>query len=306
MWTPPATNVGNITIYVAGNAGVGLPATATGDHIYAKTYTLTPSTGGTAPAISAGGIVSAGAFGGFAAATAGSWIEIYGSNLGPSTGYSWQGSDFSGNNAPTTLQGVTVKVNGISAFLDYVSAGQVNAQIPNGVGTGPATLTLATSSGSSSPYTLALNALEPGLLAPASFTVGGKQYVVALNSDSTAAVPDYTLPTGAIPGLTSRPAKPGETIVIYGVGFGPAAAGGTQIPPGVIVTQSNSLTNSMQMFFGGTQVTPSYFGLAPNYVGLYQFNVAVPLSIANSNAVPLTFNVGGNTGSQTLYTAVHN
>jgi len=301
MWTPPATSVGNITIYVAGNAGVGNPATATGDHIYATTYTLTPSTGGTAPAISAGGIVSAGAFGGFTAATAGSWIEIYGSNLGPSTGYSWQGSDFTGNNAPTTLQGVTVKINGISAFIDYVSAGQVNAQIPNGVGTGPATVTLATSSGSSAPYTLTLNALEPGLLAPSSFTIGGKQYVVAFNSDGS-----YTLPTTSNLGLNSRPAKPGETLVIYGVGFGPAAAGGTQIPPGVIVTQSNSLTNSMQMAFGGTQVTPSYFGLAPTFVGLYQFNVAVPTSLANSDTVPLTFNVGGNTGSQTLYTAVHN
>jgi uncharacterized protein (TIGR03437 family) len=305
-WTPPATNVGNVTIYVAGNAGVGNPPLVTGDHVYATKYTLAPATGGTAPAISAGGIVSAGAFGGFAAATAGSWIEIYGSNLGPSTGYQWQGSDFSGNNAPTTLQGVTVKINGISAFLDYVSAGQVNAQIPNGVGTGPATVTLATSSGSSAPYTLTLNALEPGLLAPSSFTIGGKQYVVAFNSDSTAAVPDYALPTGAIPGLTSRPAKPGEILTIYGVGFGPAAAGGAQIPPGVIVTQSNSLTNSMQMAFGGTQATPSYFGLAPSFVGLYQFNVAVPTSIANNDAVPLTFNVGGNTGSQTLYTAVHN
>jgi uncharacterized protein (TIGR03437 family) len=300
MWTPPATNVGNLTIYVAGNAGVGNPPTDIGDHIYATTYTLTPSSGGTAPAISSGGIVSAGAFGGFAAATAGSWIEIYGSNLGPSTGYSWQGGDFNGNNAPTTLKGVTVKVNGLSAFLDYVSAGQVNAQIPNGVGTGPATLTLATSSGSST-YTLTLNALEPGLLAPSSFTIGGKQYVVALNSDGS-----YTLPTASTLGLTSRPAKPGETIVIYGVGFGPAAAGGTQILPGVIVTQSNSLTNSMQMFFGGTQATLSYFGLAPTFVGLYQFNVIVPTSLANSDTVPLTFNVGGNTGSQTLYTAVHN
>ncbi len=300
-WTPPTTNVGNITIYVAGNAGSGNPPSADNDHIYATKYTLTPSTGGTAPAISSGGIVSAGAFGGFAAATAGSWIEIYGSNMGPSTGYSWQGSDFNGNNAPTTLQGTAVKINGQSAFLDYVSAGQVNAQIPNGVGTGPATLILSTSSGSSPAYTLTLNALEPGLLAPANFTVNGKQYVVAFNSDGS-----YTLPTGAIPGLTSRPAKPGETLVIYGVGFGPSAASGTQIPPGVIVTQSNTLTNSMQMSFGGIQVTPSYYGLAPTFVGLYQFNVVVPLSLANSDAVPLTFNVGGNTGSQTLYTAVHN
>ena len=301
MWTPPATNVGNITIYVAGNAGVGNPPTDVGDHIYATTYTLTPATASPAPAISSGGIVSAGAFGGFTAATAGSWIEIYGSNLGPATGYSWAGSDFNGNNAPTKLQGVSVKINGQSAFLDYVSAGQVNAQIPNGVGTGPGTVILTTSSGSSSAYTLTLNALEPGLLAPSSFTIGGKQYVVAFNSDGS-----YTLPTTSTLGLTSRPAKPGETITIYGVGFGPAAVSGTQIQPGVIVTQANALTNSMQMAFGGTQAALPYAGLAPSFVGLYQFDVTVPASIANSDTVPLTFNVGGNTGNQTLYTAVHN
>src|SRR5580700_4636350 len=103
-WTPPATNVGNITIYVAGNAGAGNPPTDEGDHIYATKYTLTPAATGPAPAISSGGIVSAGAFGGFTAATAGSWIEIYGSNLAPSSGFSWQGINFNGNNAPTTLQ----------------------------------------------------------------------------------------------------------------------------------------------------------------------------------------------------------
>jgi uncharacterized protein (TIGR03437 family) len=194
-----------------------------------------------------------------------------------------------------------VTINGQAAFVDYVSAGQVNAQVPNGVGTGPATVIVTTSAGSSNAYTLTLNALEPGLLAPGSFTIGGKQYVVAFNSDGS-----YTLPSNSTLGLTSRPAKPGETLIIYGVGFGPAAAGSTQIPPGVVVTQSNSLTNSMQMAFGGTQATLQYFGLAPSFVGLYQFNVVVPTSIANSDSVPLTFNVGGNTGSQTLYTAVHN
>jgi uncharacterized protein (TIGR03437 family) len=177
----------------------------------------------------------------------------------------------------------------------------VNAQVPNGVGTGPAALTVSTSIGASPPYALTLNALEPGLLAPSSFLIGGNQYVAAINSDGS-----YTLPAGAIPGLNSRPAKPGETITIYGVGFGPAAANGIPIPLGVIVSQSNSLIDSMQMFLGGTQATLKYQGLSPSSVGLYQFNVVMPLSIANSNAVPLTFNVSGNAGSQTLYTAVHN
>src|SRR5262249_11401848 len=44
-WTPPATNIGSITIYVAGNAGVSpVPEpSASGDHIYATTYTLMPA-----------------------------------------------------------------------------------------------------------------------------------------------------------------------------------------------------------------------------------------------------------------------
>jgi uncharacterized protein (TIGR03437 family) len=299
-WTPPCTNAGNVTIYVAADAGAGISAPEDNDHIYATTYTVSPATGGNAPAISCG-VITAGAFGGFAAAAAGSWIEIYGTNLGPSAGYQWQGSDFSGNNAPTKLQGVSVSIGGQAAFVEYVSAGQVNAQVPNGVVSGPAAVIVTTSAGSSAPYTLTLNPLEPGLLAPPQFTIGGNQYVEAFNSDGS-----YTLPTTSTLGLNSRPAKPGETLVIYGVGFGPAAAGGIPIPPGVVVTQTNSLINATQMFFGGTQATLMYQGLTTNAVGLYQFNVVVPLSIANSDAVPLTFNIGGNTGSQTLYTAVHN
>ena len=33
------------------------------------------------PAVASGGVISAGAFGGFTAVAPGSWIEIYGSNL---------------------------------------------------------------------------------------------------------------------------------------------------------------------------------------------------------------------------------
>jgi uncharacterized protein (TIGR03437 family) len=299
-WTPPAANVGDVVIYVAANAGVGNPPNQTGDHIYSTKYTLTPSSSGTTPAIMSGGVVSASAFGGFAAATAGSWIEIYGTNLGPSTPYTWQGSDFDGNNAPTSLQGVTLTVNGINAFIDYVSSTQVNAQVPGGVGTGPATVILTYNNQPSSPYTITLNALEPGLLTTSAFNIGGKQYVAALHADNT-----FVVPTNA-PSL-GTPAKPGETIIIYGVGFGPSAPpGGSPISPGVIVTAANTLTNAMQISIGGANALLQYYGLAPNYVGLYQFNVVVPTSLSNNDALPLTFNVGGNTGNQTLYTAVHN
>ncbi len=306
-WMPPATNVGNVTIYVAGNAGHGLPlgspgSGSSGDHIYTKTYTLTPAAaGGTAPAISAGGIVSAGAFGGFTAATAGSWIEIYGTNLSTTT-RGWAGSDFSGNNAPTTLDGVKVTVNGTPAYIDYISPTQVNAQIPAGVGTGTAQVVLSNSGGASDPYSLTMNANEPGFLAPPGgvFVIGNKQYVVAQHQNGTFVAPVTATSLGT-------PAKPGETLTIYGVGFGAAKdSSGNTIPFGQIVTASNSLTTPLTVSIGSANAATPYFGLAPSFVGLYQFNVTIPTSTANNDALPFTFDLGGNKGSQTLYIAVHN
>jgi len=141
---------------------------------------------------------------------------------------------------------------------------------------------------------------EPGMLAPANFNIQGTQYVVAQLPDGT-----YVLPAGAIAGLNSRPAKPGETIVIYGIGFGPAENSAQQVSPvGQIASGLTKLTSSFAAFFGQTQANVAYAGLAPGYVGLYQFNVVVP-TVANSNAVPFTFTLGGASGGQTLYTAVH-
>jgi uncharacterized protein (TIGR03437 family) len=77
------------------------------------------------------------------------------------------------------------------------------------------------------------------------------------------------------------------------------------IPAGQIVQQSNTLTSPLQVFFGQTPAALLYQGLAPGAVGLYQFNVVVP-NVVNSDAVLITFPLGGATGTQTLYTAVHN
>ncbi len=96
------------------------------------------------------------------------------------------------------------------------SAGQVNALIPSTVATGQQQLTLNTSAGTSAAVTLTVNIAAPGLLAPPNFRVNGTQYAVALFADGT-----YVLPTAAISGLTSQPAKPGDEIVLYGAGFGP-------------------------------------------------------------------------------------
>jgi len=256
---------------------------------------LTPVPG--VPVISAGGVLTAGAFGGAKSIAPGSWIEIYGSNFS-STARSWAGGDFVGVNAPTSLDATKVSIGNQAAFIDYISANQVNAQVPSGVGTGQQTVILTNGGAISAPLTVTVNATQPGLYAPPNFNIGGKQYLAALFPDGAT----YVAPPGAIPGFTSRQAKPGETIIVYGVGFGPVTP---NIPAGQVVEEANSLTSPLQVFFGQTPATLSYFGLAPSAVGLYQFNVVVP-NVTNSDAVPITFPLGGVNGNQTLYTAVHN
>jgi uncharacterized protein (TIGR03437 family) len=109
------------------------------------------------------------------------------------------------------------------------------------------------------------------------------------------------LPTKAIAGVASRPAKPGDTIILYGIGFGdvtpPTNAG--QIAAGI-----TNLNAPLQILFGPAAAQISYKGLAPGYVGLYQFNVVVP-NVPDNNLVPLTFNLGGAPSTQTLFIAVH-
>ena len=254
-------------------------------------------TGPPPPTISA--VVSASSFGGFTSVAPGSWVEIYGSNLAPDT-REWAGSDFNGSDAPTSLDGVEVTIGGQKAFIDYISSavnGQINAQLPsNIVAGGPLQLTVNNGATTSSAYNIMVNATEPGLLAPTAFQVGGNQYVVAQHKDGS-----YVLPAGAIAGVNSSPAQPGEAVLIYGVGFGPVTP---NIPAGEIVTEDNQLSLPFQMTFGQTPAQLKYDGLAPNYVGLYQFDVVVP-SVPDNDLVPLTFNLGGTVGTQKLFAAVH-
>jgi uncharacterized protein (TIGR03437 family) len=259
-----------------------------------RLLTAAPAT----PSIFPNGVVSASAFGTLPGVAPGSWIEIYGQNLAVDS-RGWGTADFSGVNAPTSLDGTKVTIGGQAAYVDYISAGQVNAQVPSSVTAGSQSLVVTTPYGASSGYTVNVSATQPGVLAPGSFMVGGKQYVAALFSDGST----FVAPPGAIAGVTSRQAKPGEVITIYGVGFGMVTP---NIPAGQIVQQSNTVASPVQFQFGGTAAIANYSGLASTQVGLYQFNVIVP-NVANSDAVPLTFTQNQSAvTTQTLYTAVHN
>jgi uncharacterized protein (TIGR03437 family) len=249
------------------------------------------------PAIAANGIVSASGFGGYTSAAPGSYIEIKGSNLAGTT-RTWGGGDFTNGNAPTSLDGVSVSVNGQAAYVYYVSPGQINAQIPVNVPSGGNVPVIVTYNNQSSPSVMfAIKPLAGGLLAPPTFLVNGKQYVAAFHSDGTTFVS-----SGNIPGTTAAPAVPGETLIFYGLGFGGVSPSTASIA-GQIAAGQSTITNSVQFKFGASTGQVLYSGLAPGYVGLYQFNVTVPADSPTGD-VPLTVVLGADTLAQTLFIPV--
>jgi uncharacterized protein (TIGR03437 family) len=207
------------------------------------------------------------------------------------------GSAFTGIDAPTSLGGTSVTIGGQDAFVAYVSPAQMNVQVPSNVGTGMQSVIVKTAGGTSSPSSIMVNATEPGLLADSSFNLGGKQYVEAFFPDGALA-----LPPGAVSGVLSRRAKPGDSLILYGIGFGNVIP---NIPAGQIPQGSHVLAASFQTKFASTPATVNYAGLAPGETGVYQFNIVVP-SVPGNDLVPLTFTLGGLAGTQTLYIAVQN
>lgn len=248
---------------------------------------LTP----TAPVISSG-VFTASGFGGFTSIAPGTWIEIYGTNLAFDR-RSWTTADFQGATAPTTLNGTSVTIGGQTAHIDYISGSQINALVPSNVSTGQQQVIVKNSAGASAGFNVNVNPVQPGLLAVPAFKIGSTQYAVALNTAGTT----FLLPPGAIPGLTTQRATVGQTIVLYGVGFGPVSPSVTDGQPAPAQT---SLTSSLHIFIGGVEAKVTYDGLTPNSYGLYQFNVVIP-QVPAGDVVPLTFTVGGASGSQTLY-----
>jgi uncharacterized protein (TIGR03437 family) len=296
-WDPPATDQGEIVMYVAGNGANG-NGTNSGDRIYNANVRLAFQAagggggGGARPSISQNGVVTVTNFGGSQTVAPGSLVEIYGQNLAGET-RDW-GSAFTGSNAPTRLGDVSVKVGGIDAFVQLISPLQVNVQIPGGLSAGQTTLAITRGNLVSDNYTLTIANRAPGLLAPAAFRVGSNQYVGALYPDGT-----FVMPTGAVAGVSSRPARANEIIIFYGLGFGAVTPA---INPGVLAPGANALPNVV-FRFGQMNGRVDYAGLAPGFVGLYQFNVAVPPGVTG-NTIPVTASVDGVNVNQTLVTAI--
>ncbi len=233
------------------------------------------------------GVVTAGNYGGYFNAAPGSFVEIYGVGMGESSRL-WGGGDFSAGRAPTTLDDVSVTIGGKPAFVNYISPGQINAQVPGDAGLGTQPVVVTWKGDPSPAVNLTIRERSGGLLAPPAFRVGERQFVVAVHADGT-------LVSRGINGVPDSPALPGETILFYGVGFGPVS-GSTPVA-GQTVTALNSLTTAVDFRIDGATAEVSYAGLTPGLVGLYQFNVTVPQN-ASAGDLELQVRQGGVTTDQ--------
>ncbi len=250
---------------------------------------------------------SASAYGNYSYFASGSWLEIKGSNLADphdpriaSGSGQWAQADFTGPNAPTNLDGISVSINSKPAYVWYLSPTQLNVQAPEDSATGTVAVTVTNCKATSSMSMLPRRNLAPGLLAPPTYSSGGTQYMVATFASDGAYVLNTSL--GATFGLNSRPAKPGDVIVAYGVGFGDVTP---SILPGTIVSQANQLVNPVTFSFGSTSAKLTYSGLAGSFVGLYEFYIPVPTGLANGD-YPINVSQNGTAVPQNMYLTIQN
>jgi immune inhibitor A len=144
--------------------------------------------------------VNAASFAANAPVAPGSLAAIFGENLAPSSMAAPRMP------LPTTLNGVTVTVNGVPAPIHFVSPGQINIQIPYQTAAGEATIAVMNNG---IPAQIARRRVEPtppGIFAYTS--AQGQQYSVAWNDDIKNWNTDAT------------PAAPGALLVVFATGGG--------------------------------------------------------------------------------------
>jgi uncharacterized protein (TIGR03437 family) len=120
------------------------------------------------------------------------------------------------------------------------------------------------------------------LLAP--FTVENRRYLAAFQGSTVVGSPQFAA------------VRPGEVVTLYGIGFGPV---NPNFAPGRVVSDLNTLVSPVTIRIGESVAQPSYRGLGPNFIGLYQFNITVPDLPDGDHRV--TVDLGGMGTGQEIY-----
>jgi uncharacterized protein (TIGR03437 family) len=215
------------------------------------------------------------------------WIVIKGHNLvpaaAPAAGVDWSSApDFAAGNLPTKIANVSVTVNGKPAFVYFYcsavtstvcSLDQINVLSPLDTTTGDVKIVVTNQGVASAPFTASMKSISPAFL---QFSPAG--YVVATHVDGS-----LLGPANLYPGL-STPAHQGESIVVYGVGFGLPNASVTNGAS----SQFGALASLPDCQIGGKSAPLAFAGLISP--GLYQFNMTVPAGIIfGDNPISCTY-----------------
>ncbi len=193
---------------------------------------------------------------------------------------------------PTALNDITLVVSGqdmpdTPAPLFMVSPGQINFQVPRNAPNGTMSFTLMRQSTGEILATgpANVNSASPALFANPSFPLpadvtkaGGIQAVgqnygdypkVSCNGLAGTQAGPQSCPDGV------RPARRGETVVLYATGQG-LVSGMPDDGTASGADQTTSDPSIRVVLSSGAQITPDFSGLAPTLVGVWQINFKVP------------------------------
>jgi uncharacterized protein (TIGR03437 family) len=188
---------------------------------------------------------------------------------------------------PTNLAGTTVRVKDAAgverpAPLFFVAPDQVNYQIPPGAATGMATITVTNGGGIVSTGMLNVTTVAPGLFAA---NANGRDVAAAValrlranGTQSFEAVFRYDAAQRAFVPVPLDLGPPGEQLflLLYGTG-----------------ARFRSNLSNVRATIGGLNADVLFAGAVSGFVGLDQFNVLLPRSLAGRGRVELSLTVDG-------------
>lgn len=190
---------------------------------------------------------------------------------------------------PTTLAGTSVRVNGQLAGIFFVSAGQVNFEVPGNTTLGTATVTITSGSGATSTGTM-----EVKLVAPAIFSANangeGVPAAVALRVrangqqvfENVATLNQTTNRFVASP-LNLGPEGERVYLVLF-------LSGIRRAPD---PNNDKNLREFVRVIMNGLEIVPDYAYKQGGLVGMDQINVEVPRGLQGSAALDVTVVVNG-------------
>ncbi len=285
-WTPPATDVGNVIFYAAGNAANG-DGSLNGDHIYTSLKTISaviPLCALTSkPAIrdiqNAGSAVSS--------IGPGALISVYGTGFQLGT----QAAPVAGRNLvdnafPRQFSCIALEIDGKRVPILYASSTQINAQAPFSLSPGPVSARVILNPDLVNQVTGDAATVSVQTLSPAFFTFGSGTVAATGASGPTYIADPAVLPGGVF-------AKPGDVVSLWATGLGATTPAMVE---GAIAGGVAPIAGTVLLTVGGITVPASdvlYAGLSPTSIdGLYQINLKLPAGLPDGKAA-VTMEVNG-------------